>query len=174
MFVFVSYLGPQSPDSACTYNCQAPIPYDQLSNVSQPSSGSSTPVLSDASGKGGAGPAPHQHQHHHQRTGHPLKSFTMPAPPNTSAPATPSSKHIGNRQLAHTDRQFSVRHFLGVFSKFRKRLVDVGYATAPQNKISDLIVWPTELKLCRVILDICAQSCSVPDFVISYQVARRL
>lgn len=28
--------------------------------------------------------------------GHPLKSFTVPAPPPISAPGTPQPKHIGN------------------------------------------------------------------------------
>lgn len=28
--------------------------------------------------------------------GHPLKSFTVPAPPPISAPGTPQAKHIGN------------------------------------------------------------------------------
>ena len=35
--------------------------------------------------------------------------------------------------------------------------------------ISSLITWPTELKFCIVILDIGAQSRSVPDFAISSQ-----
>lgn len=28
--------------------------------------------------------------------GHPLKSFSVPAPPPQSAPSTPQQKHIGN------------------------------------------------------------------------------
>ncbi|XP_064644883.1 neogenin-like isoform X4 [Lineus longissimus] len=70
--------GPVSPESPCPYNQQAPIPYDQLTNHS--GSNSSTPTESTKS-------LPH-------RPGHPLKSFSVPGPPNGSAPGTPTPKHI--------------------------------------------------------------------------------
>ncbi|XP_074661525.1 neogenin-like [Tubulanus polymorphus] len=67
--------GPQSPESPSVYNQQYPLPYDQacdsLSRSSTPSEGSKS--------------LPH-------RSGHPLKSFTMPSPPPSlcSVPGTPS------------------------------------------------------------------------------------
>lgn len=107
-----------------TYNQQAPVPYEQVAGhpplhvaslgssavgtgqlPSYPSS--SGPSKSDAS-SGTLGKRP---------AGHPLKSFSVPAPPPQSAPTTPQPKHIGKLVFVSSSLIWCVHEFIIKFFK---------------------------------------------------------
>lgn len=55
-----------------------------------------------------------------QAQSHPLKSFTVPAPPPISAPGTPQPKHIGKfslKRICFESQQF-VSFFMEIVNKF--------------------------------------------------------
>lgn len=92
-----------SPDlpSPGTYNQQAPVPYDQVAGhpgvhaVALGSTAVGTGQLSSYSaGPGSNNSDPNSGTLGKRPAGHPLKSFSVPAPPPQSAPTTPQPKHI--------------------------------------------------------------------------------
>ena len=112
---------PQSPlESPSTHNQHAPIPYDQLQHHGHQSVGSASPMSPPpVSGVPvlPTGPAPPMDGNKSlpHRSPHPLKSFSVPGPPShTSAPNTPSQKHIGTGMVSWV-RKWNAYFHVSVF-----------------------------------------------------------
>ena len=108
MGFYIFFTAPQSPlESPSTHNQHAPIPYDQLQHHGHQSVGSASPMSPPpVSGvpvlpTGAAPPPMDGNKSLPHRSPHPLKSFSVPGPPpHTSAPNTPSQKHIGTGMVS--------------------------------------------------------------------------